>query len=138
MIKMTYDELANPQFQDTIAKISGAEVSNAAACRIAKVRKAAILAVTEMGEAYKRDIEAKFPPLAATATPEEKATRETTLKPFVEKFGATTTTLDTFPLAPQHLSEIKLSAIEIEALGPLFDETGEVRTTMTKKNLGIA
>lgn len=51
-----------------------------------------------------------------------------------QKFYEETVTVRCMPLAPEHLDQfakqVKLSGAEIEALGPLFDETGEVRGTV--------
>jgi hypothetical protein len=144
VITMTYAQLNNQYLVNVIQKFERAEVDNKTACRLRDLIKAVKPLIISMEQEYLENLQ----------TPYKEALKAAGLditkgKPKVEdipadvmekckaidakltqdqiEFSKQEVTFELVPLGPQHLSEIKVSALEIEALGPLFDEKGEVR-----------
>ncbi len=135
-------------------KLDQAEVDNVSACRISRVVIAVRKALRQMETDYRKDVIGPFEKkleedklLKKTREEVEQMTAEEQAK-FMEHdkwqteqnklFGDRVATFNLIPLAPQHLQGIKISAIELRALGGLYDEGGEARTKAFKKQLGIA
>lgn len=154
-VTMTYKELGSQTLANFIKKIERADVTAQTACRfhqIVKNVKKAVIAVEDeyietIQKPYKKkilermglDVDGPIPP-GESLTPEQKeimkelnAEFDGMLNPFHEK----TIDIEVMPLGPQHIAEIKLSAAEIEALGPLIDLTGDVRTEAFQRKLGV-
>ena len=150
-IEMPYEELANGNFHRVIRKLGMAEVSAASASRIRKITKAVSPVLDQMKKEYEDTVQKDHdervkaagiaPPKDGEPVSEEQIKKMGELNAQRQKeedaFGKKVITFDVMPLGPQHLEGIKISAGELDALGPFFDEEGTVRTEMFKKKLGV-
>ena len=132
MIKMTYKQIGSFEFSQAMAKIENTPTTTIKASHIRQIAKRIKAGKDLIHESYKTDIMDKFgkksedgKTLIAEGQPGgfemAEGKDEEFNKAFLE-FEAREIEVDWRPLNPDTLSDIKLSAREIELLGPLFSE----------------
>lgn len=132
MIKMTYKQIGSFEFSQAIAKIEHTPTSAQKAAHIRHISKFVKAGKDKIHDEYKTNIMDKFGKKGEdgkTITAEDRpggfemddSQTEEFNKAFKE-FEAREIEVDWRPLTPDTLSDIKLSAREIELLGPLFSE----------------
>ncbi len=140
-IVMTFEQLiGNGKLAELVMKLDSAEVDNVTACRLNKLIQALKPEIIEVEERYKKEIQEPYQermlafgvdvkkrPKTSDLTPEQLDAIKLENEALEELQKLPTDALKGMLDAPQHLKEIRISAAEIRALGPLFDESGEVR-----------
>ncbi len=146
LIRMTHEQFNSGALENAIVRFENAEVTSATACRLHQVVRVVRPLIISITEEFNKEVvlplQAKLKAVMGLepedacptreelqmADPEQKVQIELFQKEFTEQkkeFGERTVEFRLLPLAPQHLKEIKITAAEIGALGPLYDESGE-------------
>lgn len=132
MITLTYDKLSQQKFQEVLRKIGAMEVPNRVASKIHYLLKGVNQGLKQVTMDYRLIIEAEF---AERGDDNQVKRPESDLRDFVMKAGVEDKRReaeDAFakkefnferdPLNQHDLSDVKLSAFDLEALGPLYQE----------------
>lgn len=132
MIKMTFKQVGSFEFSQAMAKIENTPTSSKNAAHIRQVSKRVKVGKDRIHEEYKKDIMEKFAKLGEDGKPlvsenqpggfEMKDGKDDEFNEAFKEFEAREVEVDWRPLTPDTLADIKLSAREIELLGPLFSE----------------
>jgi hypothetical protein len=131
-MKMKYKDLGSFEFQNLMQTIRAAKTSNVNACRISAIWKQVTAARTQIMEEYTKEIMevyAKRDENGAIIIPEGQQAGFTPIEDKIEEFtkaqdafGEKEYTFTCMPFNPSHLSDVKMSAKDIETLGVLFQE----------------
>lgn len=131
-IKMKYQDIGNFEFQSLMEKLVSTPTSNKNACMIRHVYNEAKRARTQISEEYKRDIMEAFAERDENGEikrpegdpggfmPDPKRLEE--FKKSQDDFGLREFVFEWGPLRPSHISDMKVSAKELNILGDLFNE----------------
>lgn len=152
-LSITYLALNRMRRTGLLDKLSSTPVDNQTACRLAKILKPLKAQIVAVEKEYIEEIQAPHiarmkdagydmdnKPDPKTVSPEvlEKLKKlDQELSKAQDIFGTRTFEIEAMPLGPQHLKDIKLSVDDLENLGPLFDESGAVRTKAAQMSLGL-
>ncbi len=144
MIKMSYDQLSNGHFQQSVQKLSASPMKNPGAFRVKHVIQGLQKALENMGERFRQDVLAKFAKGGADAgmvqgpnglpfLPVEGLEEQAQLA--YQNFGKTTFELPLKKLSAETLFSLNSwTAAELIALEPLFDEP--VETSSLEADVG--
>lgn len=154
VLTMKHKEMNNRQLVSAIEKLKAAETDVFTASRLRAVVRVLKPAIILMEDEYLTDIQKPHRDKILEETgidvsgpiPEGEISDELKGKLKVldkelgdlqKAFGEQVVEFECIPLGPQHFKDVKISAEELEALGPFFDETGETRTEAFKAKLGV-
>lgn len=129
-IKVRYSEVMNFDLANALQKIASNDTSNKNACHIYKIVRAIEAARKVVGDAFKTEFVDKYAPKDESGKPEISpeggfvvdAEQKSEFDVAEKEFGERTFEIKWRPLNPSVLCDVKLSARDIKALGPLFDE----------------
>lgn len=131
-VKIAYEQVGGFEFAQVIQKIAAVPTTTAAANHIRRVINEIEAARKQISAEYKTEIMEKYGKrneAGELARPEGDTQGfdpdETKMDEFIEaqkEFGKRTATIKWRPLTPKTLNDVKLSAKELNLLGPLFSE----------------
>lgn len=132
MIKLTYKQVGSFEFSQALAKIANTPTSTKQAGHIHQVVKRVQAGKDQIHAEYKTQIVEKFAQKddkGKVLTGEDHATgfqmmegKDEEFQKALAEFEGRQVEVDWRPLTPDTLSDVKLSAREIDLLGPLFSE----------------
>ena len=129
---MKYVDVSSFEFAQAIQKIAQTPIDNFTACKIRRVTKALTKVREQISKHYQDSIVEKYAKrddAGKIIRPKDQPNGfdlDQEKAGFVEEqeaFGKTEVSLECSPFTPIMLKDIKLSAYELEKLGPLFDDS---------------
>lgn len=138
MIKLTYKQLSNYQFQTAMQKIAATPTNNRAASRIRHVIKATQVLIEKMGENFKKDVLENYATkdekgnvkYDTQGNPEIDTTKAEEFSKDQEEFGKREAFIDREALTSEDLQDTKLSASELLAIGDVFSDDEPVKAQL--------
>lgn len=130
MIQTQYNVVSNQSVMMVLRKLGGSQVNSNTAYQIKKLIDAVQAAMKKMSDDYREQIGKIYgvldekgelipAPTPHGFTPKE-GLDEAVLSAAVAEFGKKEITIDRWPLTLQQLVDVKLSAMDLDALGPFL------------------